>query len=213
MRFGAAEWPIPWRPPSARRASRPSIAWLARTTGWIPVCCPSPMALAHRPQTLTVMSVHRSDEAGFKTPVLETTRFIPAVSCPLLAFSAARWPVYQIFFKECLSLEVGSLVSIFAALYYLIASCGFAYRRPWTWRFSAAVLLVKSAGTFAVGALLLLAPASVGRSWRVYGIGFAFFSWFPPLWSIAWLFVPATYRIFGLTLLTGLHQSMQGISA
>ena len=132
-------------------------------------------------------------------PVLSAIGYLLGISYPLLAFSATGRSVYQLFFKADPTTAVGPLTSLFAAICYLTATIGFAYRRPWTWWLSLCVLGIESIGTLATGVLSVLQPDLIGSSvWRLFGIDFAFLPLVQPIAGILWLAWTPTRRLFGL---------------
>ena len=59
--------------------------------------------------------------------------YVLAFSYPVLALSTGVRAVYQMFFKEGVTNHVPVYLSALAALCYIVATIGFAYRRKWTW--------------------------------------------------------------------------------
>lgn len=130
--------------------------------------------------------------------ILSAIGYVLGVSYPLLAFSAAGRSLYQLFLKADLTTEIGPLTSLFATCCYLTATIGFAYRRPWTWWLSLAVLAIESCGTLITGVLSITDPDLIGSSvWRLFGIDFAFFPLVQPIAGIVWLAWPPTRKLFG----------------
>ena len=60
--------------------------------------------------------------------------YILAFSYPVLALSTGVRAIYQLFFKEGVTDYGPAIMSGIAALSYLVATVGFAYRRRWSWR-------------------------------------------------------------------------------
>lgn len=125
--------------------------------------------------------------------------YVLAVSYPLLAFSTGGRAIYQLFFKEGVTYYFPAMMSAVAALCYLVASIGFAYRRVWTWWLSVTALSFETVMVLAVGTLSLAIPAVIGRTvWRLYGIDYALFPLFQPILGLVWLFWPVTMRAYGI---------------
>lgn len=121
--------------------------------------------------------------------------YILAVSYPVLALSTGVRSLYQLLLKEGVTDLLPPAMSGVAALCYLLATIGFAYRRRWAWRLSVAVLGVETLLTLIVGTWSLLEPDVIGRTvWRLYGIDYGFFPLFQPLLGLVWLFWPSTMR-------------------
>ena len=73
-------------------------------------------------------------QSGSMSSLVSTIGYILAVSYPVLAISTGTRAVYQLFFKEGVDYYWPSILSGIAALCYLTAAVGFAYRRRWSWR-------------------------------------------------------------------------------
>src|SRR3954452_10997626 len=69
--------------------------------------------------------------------------YILAVSYPVLALSTGVRALYQLFVRNDITNYLPVLLSGVAALCYLVASIGFAYRRRWTWWLSVTILSVE----------------------------------------------------------------------
>ena len=126
---------------------------------------------------------------------------ILAISYPVLALSTGVRAVYQGFFKDDVTNYVGVALSGIAALCYLIATIGFAYRRKWAWQLSVAVLVFETVMTFIVGGLSLMpayAEAIGGTVWRNFGADYGYFPLIQPLLGLLWLFHPQTLLAYGL---------------
>ncbi|MCB0045114.1 MAG: hypothetical protein KDD92_06785 [Caldilineaceae bacterium] len=125
--------------------------------------------------------------------------YILAVSYPVLALSTGTRAVYQLFFKQGVTDYLPSILSGVAALCYLVAALGFAYRRRWTWRLSVSVLAFETAMTLIVGIWSFVDPAAVGSTvWRHFGADYGYFPFFQPILGLIWLFWPATLHEYGL---------------
>jgi hypothetical protein len=99
-----------------------------------------------------------------------------AVSYPLLALSTGVRAIYQLFFKADVDNYLAVYLSALAAVLYLLATVGFAYRRRWTWWLSVISLGVESLLTVAVGIWSFVDPALIGRTvWRHFGEDYGFF--------------------------------------
>ncbi len=149
----------------------------------------------------------QSIEAGTVAPqdsmssLVSAIGYILAVSYPVLAISTGTRAVYQIFFKEGVVYLLPSILSGVAALCYLVAGFGFAYRRRWTWWLSVCVLLFESFMTLTVGIWSFVAPATVGSTvWRHFGADYGYFPLFQPLLGLIWLFWPTTVHEYGIVL-------------
>lgn len=146
-----------------------------------------------------------SDKAGTEAPekglagFIKTAGAILAISYPVLAFSTGARALYQLFLKEGVSDILPPALSAVAALCYLVATVGFAYRRGWAWRLSVAVLIFETLMTFIVGTLSFIYPEVIGRTvWRHFGIDYGFFPLIQPLLGLAWLLHPETLRAYGI---------------
>lgn len=124
---------------------------------------------------------------------------ILGVSYPVLALSTGVRALYQLFLKEGVTDRLPPTLSAVAALCYLVATIGFAYRKKWAWQLSLAVLGFETAMTLLVGTLSFIYPDVIGRTvWRAYGADYGYFPLIQPLLGIAWLLHPATLRGYGL---------------
>jgi hypothetical protein len=133
------------------------------------------------------------------TEMVTVLGYILAVSYPLLALSTGVRALFQIFFKEGVLNYMAPSLSLAAALCYLTATIGFAYRARWAWRLSVGVLAFETALTLLVGALSLLIPATIGRTvWRHFGADYGYFPLFQPLIGLIWLFWPSIKGQYGL---------------
>lgn len=124
---------------------------------------------------------------------------ILAVSYPVLALSTGFRAVYQLFFKEGVTDYLPPALSGVAALCYLVATIGFAYRSRWSWRVSVGVLAFETLMTFIIGTLSFTMPDVIGHTvWRHFGADYGFFPLVQPLLGLAWLFHPETLRAYGI---------------
>jgi len=120
---------------------------------------------------------------------------ILAISYPLLALSTGVRALYQTFTIG----GIGPALSGIAALCYLTATLGFAYRKGWAWRLSLAALAFETAMTLVVGSLSLIYPELIGRTvWRHFGADYGYFPLFQPIIGLLWLVWPETRRAYGL---------------
>lgn len=127
---------------------------------------------------------------------------ILAISYPVLAISTGFRAVYQLVLLST-GARTGpylpSLLSAIAALSYLTATIGFAYRKKWAWRLSVGVLGFETLMTLLVGTLGFIYPEVIGRTvWRAYGMDYGFFPLIQPLLGLAWLLHPATLQAYGI---------------
>lgn len=125
--------------------------------------------------------------------------YVLAVSYPILALSTGVRAIYQLAFKPDVASYVGPWLSLLAAGCYLVASFGFAYRRPWTWYLSFSVLTFETAMTLLVGTLSYVYPETIGgTAWRHFGADYGFFPLFQPLLGLLWLAWPVTLRAYSV---------------
>lgn len=122
---------------------------------------------------------------------------ILGISYPVLAFSTGVRAIYQLFFKEGVSDYVGPGLTAVAALVYLLATIGFAYRRNWSWYLSVVALLFEVALVIVVGGLSLFRPDSFANtSWRYFGVDYAFFPFIQPFLGLVWLSRPGVRQLY-----------------
>ena len=127
--------------------------------------------------------------------------YILAVSYPVLALSTGVRAAYQLFVRDDIVYMLPPLMSGVAALCYLTATVGFAYRRRWTWWLSAGVLAFETLMTLVIGVLSYTHPDLVGRTvWRHFGEDYGYFPLFQPLLGLIWLLWPQTLRAYGVRL-------------
>lgn len=125
--------------------------------------------------------------------------YILAVSYPVLALSTGVRALYQLFFKVGVTDYLPPLMSGLAALCYLTAAIGFAYRRRWSWWLSVVVLGFETLLTLLVGAWSYVDPALIGSTvWRHFGEDYGYFPLFQPILGLLWLFWPVTLRLYGI---------------
>ena len=134
-----------------------------------------------------------------RSPFIRRAGTILAISYPVLALSTGFRAVYQLFLKEEVASYTGPALSAVAALCYLTATIGFAYRRRWAWWLSVLVLGFETLMTVVVGTLSLSNPDLIGSTvWRLFGIDYGFFPLLQPLLGLAWLFHPDTLQSYGI---------------
>lgn len=134
-----------------------------------------------------------------RSPFIRRAGTILAVSYPVLALSTGFRSVYQLFLKEGVASYTGPALSAVAALCYLTATIGFAYRRRWAWWLSVSVLGFESLMTLVVGTLSIINPELIGSTvWRYFGIDYGFFPLLQPLLGLAWLFHRETLQSYGI---------------
>lgn len=125
--------------------------------------------------------------------------YVLAVSYPLLALSTGVRALYQLFFKAGVADLLPPALSGLAAVFYLLATIGFAYRKRWAWQLSVGVLAIETLFTLVVGTLSFVQPNLIGHTvWRHFGQDYGFFPFFQPLLGLIWLFWPATLRAYGI---------------
>ncbi len=126
--------------------------------------------------------------------------YILTVSYPLLALSTGVRALFQLLLKEGVVNYLAPTLSLVAALCYLTATVGFAYRVRWAWRLSVSVLVLETALTIFVGFLSLIIPESIGRTvWRLFGADYGYFPLVQPAIGLAWLFWPSIKQQYGFT--------------
>ena len=131
--------------------------------------------------------------------VISPIGYILAVSYPLLALSTGVRAIYQLFLKTGVENYLPVYLSARAALLYLLATIGFAYRRRWTWWLSVISLGIESCLTLLVGVWSFVDPDLIGRTvWRHFGEDYGFFPLFQPLLGLVWLLWPLTMAAYGV---------------
>lgn len=144
----------------------------------------------NRPETASDEDGARS---GFMGDLVSAFGYILAVSYPVLALSTGTRSIYQLFFKPNVTDPLPAVMSGVAALCYLVAAAGFAYRRRWTWLLSVLVLGFETFMTFLVGVWSYIDPAFFGHTvWSYFGRDYGYFPLFQPLIGLIWLFWPGT---------------------
>ncbi|MBW7883169.1 MAG: hypothetical protein H3C34_11120 [Caldilineaceae bacterium] len=129
--------------------------------------------------------------------VVSPAGYVLAVSYPVLALSTGVRAVYQLYFKEGVTYYLPVYLSALAALSYLTATIGFAYRRRWTWWLSVIALGFETAMTFVIGVWSFVDPEFIGRTvWRHFGEDYGYFPFFQPLLGLVWLFWPLTMEAY-----------------
>jgi hypothetical protein len=124
---------------------------------------------------------------------------ILAISYPVLAISTLARAGYQLLLKEGVTNYLAPSLTAVAAVLYLLATIGFAYRRRWSWKLSVAALSLETALTFLVGTLSLLIPEVIGRTvWARFGADYAFFPLIQPILGLIWLTRPEVLRAYGV---------------
>lgn len=130
--------------------------------------------------------------------IVSPVGYILAFSYPVLALSTGVRALYQLFFKPGVGDYLPPTLSAVAALCYLVATIGFAYRRRWTWWLSLLVLGFESAMTLIIGVWSIVDPATVGHTvWRHFGEDYGYFPLFQPLLGLLWLLWPPTLALYG----------------
>jgi len=131
--------------------------------------------------------------------VVSPAGYILAVSYPVLALSTGVRAAYQLFIRQDIVDYFPVALSALAATCYLTATLGFAYRRPWTWRLSVAVLAFETLMTVVVGVWSIIDPAAVGSTvWRHFGEDYGYFPLIQPIIGLVWLLWPLTIRAYGV---------------
>ena len=165
------------------------------------------MTLDPRTLTLGDMQHETTEQIGAKSSkvdalwesVVSPAGYILAVSYPVLALSTGARALYQLFVREDIDYYLPVALSGLAALCYLTAAIGFAYRRPWTWRLSVAVLAFETSMTLLVGTWSLVDPGAIGSTvWRNFGEDYGYFPLIQPIVGLIWLLWPMTMRAYGV---------------
>lgn len=140
---------------------------------------------------------------GWWDNVASPAGYILAVSYPVLALSTGVRALYQLLFKEGVTDYLPPAMSGLAALCYLLAAIGFAYRRRWAWWLSVIILGVETLLTLIVGTWSYIDPALIGSTvWRHFGADYGYFPLFQPILGLLWLFWPVTLRAYGIRALS-----------
>ena len=131
--------------------------------------------------------------------VVSPIGYVLAVSYPLLALSTGVRALYQLFFKADVDNYLAVYLSALAAVLYLLATVGFAYRRRWTWWLSVISLGVETLLTLVVGVWSFVDTDLIGRTvWRHFGEDYGYFPLFQPLLGLIWLLWPLTMAAYGV---------------
>jgi hypothetical protein len=134
---------------------------------------------------------------GLWAALVSPAGYILAVSYPVLALSTGARSLWQLFVRDDITYYLPPIMSGVAALCYLTATIGFAYRRRWSWRLSVGVLGFETLMTFLVGTWSFIDPSLVGRTvWRHFGEDYGYFPLFQPILGLLWLFWPQTIRAY-----------------
>ncbi len=153
------------------------------------------MSSTKRPSNVSDLS---KSEAIWQS-VVSPAGYILAVSYPLLAISTGARTLYQLFVRTDIVDYTPVILSGIAALCYLTASIGFAYRRRWTWWLSVSVLVFESSMTLIVGTLSFIHPELIGSTvWRHFGADYGYFPLVQPLVGLVWLLWPMTMHSYGI---------------
>lgn len=133
--------------------------------------------------------------------ILSPIGYILAVSYPVLALSTGVRALYQLFFRDDITNHLAVYLSGIAAICYLIATIGFAYRRRWTWWLSAIALGFETAMVLIIGVWSIIDPPFIGSTvWRHFGEDYGYFPLFQPILGLIWLIWPQTRRAYDVRL-------------
>lgn len=131
--------------------------------------------------------------------LISTIGYILAVSYPVLALSTGVRAIYQLLTPETTYYFPPAMSGV-AALCYLVATLGFAYRRKWSWWLSIGALGLETTLTLIIGIWSYVDPALIGRTvWRHFGEDYGYFPFFQPVLGLVWLIWPETLRQYGFT--------------
>jgi hypothetical protein len=131
--------------------------------------------------------------------ILSPIGYILAVSYPVLALSTGVRALYQLFVRHDITNYLPVFLSGAAALCYLVATIGFAYRRRWTWWLSVTVLGIETLLTLVIGVWSFVDPPFIGHTvWRHFGEDYGYFPLFQPILGLAWLLWPQTLHVYGV---------------
>lgn len=158
------------------------------------------MAMTTQKQTAP-KKLPETPAAGTMSSTVSAFGYILAASYPVLALSTGARAVYQLFFKEGVTDYLPPLLSGVAALCYLVATVGFAYRRRWSWWVSLGSLGFETFMTLLIGTWSFIDPELIGRTvWRHFGADYGYFPLVQPLFGLVWLLWPETRRAYGVRL-------------
>ena len=139
-----------------------------------------------------------SSASNTTAELISTIGYILAVSYPVLALSTGVRAIYQLLNPETIYYFPPAMSGV-AALCYLVATIGFAYRRKWSWWLSVAVLGLETTLTLIIGIWSYVDPTLIGRTvWRHFGEDYGYFPFFQPILGLVWLIWPATLRQYGI---------------
>lgn len=131
--------------------------------------------------------------------ILSPIGYILAVSYPVLALSTGVRALYQLFVRDDIVYMLPVYLSALAAICYLVATIGFAYRRRWSWWLSVTFLALETALTLIVGIWSIVDPPTIGSTvWRHFGEDYGYFPLFQPILGLVWLLWPQTLRAYGV---------------
>jgi hypothetical protein len=129
--------------------------------------------------------------------ILSPIGYILAVSYPVLALSTGVRALFQLFIRDDIVNYFPVIMSGVAALCYLVATIGFAYRRRWTWWLSVVSLGFETLMTLVIGVWSFVDPPFIGSTvWRHFGEDYGYFPLFQPILGLAWLLWPQTLRAY-----------------
>jgi len=141
----------------------------------------------------------KSNETSGYSALMSAAGYVLAISYPVLALSTGVRALYQLFFKEGVTNYVAPALSLVAAIVYLLAAIGFAYRRTWTWWLSLFALSFETFFVLLIGTLSYTHPDLIGHTaWSHFGQDYGWFPLIQPVLGLAWLLWPATMRLYGV---------------
>lgn len=131
--------------------------------------------------------------------IVSTIGYILAFSYPLLAISTGFRAGYRLFLRDDIVNYWPPIMSAIAAVCYLLATIGFAYRRKWSWWLSIITLGIETMFTLVIGIWSYIDPSLIGRTvWRHFGVDYGYFPFFQPILGLVWLLWPATLIAYGI---------------
>jgi hypothetical protein len=143
--------------------------------------------------------VQPDPSTGLLADIASVARYVLAVSYPVLAISTGARAVYRLFLKDGVQWQIGTGLSLLAALLYLGATLGFLLRRRWAWWTSVAMLGIETVLTLVVGTISIMQPELIGSTvWRHFGADYGYFPLFQPLLGLVWLMWPVTVEAYGV---------------